>query len=83
MAYYVYVLYNLQSGRTYVGKTENLKQRLVQHKNSKLSHRNHLFNCVFVEIFINKIDAEKRETYLKSSKGKFTLKAMLKNTLRP
>jgi len=29
------------------------------------------------------MDAEKRETYLKSSKGRFTMKAMLKNTMRP
>jgi len=83
MNYYIYVLYNLQSGRTYVGITKNLKRRLMQHKNSKLSHRNCLFNCIFVEIFINRMDAEKRETYLKSSKGRFTMKAMLKNTMRP
>ena len=82
MQYFVYILYNRENGRFYVGKTANLRRRLNQHKNAKLSHRNIRFICIFVEIFINQEDADKREKYFKSSKGKYTLRAMLKNTLQ-
>ncbi|MBI4709287.1 MAG: GIY-YIG nuclease family protein [Candidatus Portnoybacteria bacterium] len=81
MSHFVYVLHNPKTGRLYVGRTRNLKRRLEQHKKSKLSHRNRYFTCIFAEIFTNEADASRRESYLKSSKGKYTLKAMLKNTL--
>ena len=44
--------------------------------------RNSDFQPIFVEMFYNKNDAQRREGYLKSSKGKFTLKAMLKETVK-
>ena len=81
MKYFVYVLYNISSGRFYVGFTLDLERRLIEHKNSKLSHRNKDFNPVLIEIYYNEQDALKREKYFKSSKGKSTLRAMLRYTL--
>ncbi len=82
MFYYVYALYNPESDRFYIGYTTDLRRRFKEHQNSKLSHRNKKFKPVFAEAYINKNDADKRESYLKCSKGKFTLKAMLRNTIK-
>ena len=81
MKYFVYVLYNFNTRRFYIGYTTNLKRRLKEHQQAKLSHRNKDFKTIFVETFFNKEDAKRRENYLKSSKGKSTLRAMLKETM--
>ena len=82
LKYTVYILYNFNSERFYVGMTEDLNRRLEEHEKAKLSHRNKGFDNIFIEIYCNKQDALRREKYLKTSKGKFTLKAMLKETLK-
>ena len=82
MNYFVYVLVNLDDKRSYVGITTDIKRRLKEHLMAKLSHRNINFKPVLIEIFSNKKDAQRRENYLKTSKGKFTLRAMLKETLK-
>ncbi len=82
MNYSVYVLFNFDTRRFYIGLTSNLDRRFLEHQRAKLSHRNVNFKPVFIEMFYNKEDAQKRERYLKSSKGKFTLRAMLKGTLK-
>jgi putative endonuclease len=79
--YSVYVLYNPESKRIYIGYTNNLKRRISEHMKSNLSHRNKNFMLIFYESFIDKQDAIKRESYLKSSKGKISLRNILKNTL--
>ncbi len=62
--------------------TADLKRRLKQHKQAKLGHRNKNFKLIFFEAYPNKKDALKREQYLKSAKGKHTLRMMLQNTLK-
>ena len=79
--YSVYILYNPESKRIYIGYTNNLKRRISEHMKSNLSHRNKNFMLIFYESFIDKQDAIKREHYLKSSKGKISLRNILKNTL--
>jgi len=82
MNYFVFGLINPNNKRSYVGITTDIKRRLREHLTAKLSHRNLNFKPVLIEIFSNKKDTQRRENYLKSSKGKFTLRAMLKETLR-
>jgi putative endonuclease len=78
----VYILL-LSNKQLYAGITINLKRRLEEHKNGKsLFTRNRLpVKLIFYEVFNNKEDANKREQYFKTSKGKHTLKAMLRKTL--
>lgn len=79
--YYVYIL---QSKPTpfwiYVGYTENLKKRFTEHNNgeSTSTKRYRPFQLVHYEAYANKKDAKRREFYLKSTKGKTTLRTMLK-----
>ncbi len=79
--WYVYVLYD--DNHLYIGLSSNLKQRFKQHKQGKV-HTTKRFNLsklklIFYEAFPSKLDAARREKYLKSSKGRKTLKLMLKS----
>lgn len=80
--YYVYILL-LSNKQLYCGISTNLQRRLRDHKKGKSPFtKNRLpVKLIFYETYINNEDAEKRERYFKSSKGKRTLRAMLKNTL--
>lgn len=79
----VYVLYSKKDGKFYIGFTSDLKRRLSEHKAKKnyttLRHDNP--ELVLSEDFKNKQDALRRERYFKTSKGKRTLRLMLKKTL--
>ena len=67
--------------KLYIGFTKNLKKRLKQHKNGKVkSTRNRRpLRLIFYEAYLNKFDALRRERYFKTTKGKITLRQMLKN----
>lgn len=82
--YFVYVLRSLKDGLFYIGFSENLKQRLVDHnagKNVSTKSRRPL-ELIFFEGFPSKVDALRRESYFKTTKGKVTLRQMLKTSLR-
>ncbi|MBU0598333.1 GIY-YIG nuclease family protein [Patescibacteria group bacterium] len=80
--YYIYLLL-LSNKQLYCGLTYNLTRRLNEHKKGRSPFtKNRLpIKLIFYEVFNNKDDAEKRERYFKISKGKASIKAMLKNTL--
>ena len=79
--YYVYVLYSYQDYKYYIGYTENLKGRMVQHQNGDVpatSYRRPL-KLIYFEGCLNQSDALKREKYLKTHYGRMFLKKRLKN----
>ncbi len=73
--YYVYVLYSHKDKKFYIGFTENLKKRYLEHQQGRVpSTASRLpIELIFYEAYKNKYDALRREKYLKSSKGKTTL----------
>lgn len=79
--YYVYVLQSEKDGRLYKGYTEDLKKRFSEHQRGKVKSTNYYkpWKLVYYEAFLNKTDALKEERFLKSGKGKSTLKEKLKN----
>lgn len=81
--YYVYVLQSLKDKKLYIGFTSDLKRRSKEHKTggSDSTKKRLPFRLVFYEAFISKKDAEKREQYFKTTKGKRTLRLMLKDSL--
>jgi putative endonuclease len=83
LQYCVYVLYSLKDKSFYIGFTENLKQRLTDHfhGNSKSTAPRRPFKLIFCEYFLSKADAQRREKYFKTTKGKRTLKLILKSSL--
>ena len=84
MFYYVYVLRGSKDNRLYIGYTENLKKRLHEHEagSVKSTKPRIPLELIFYEAYKNKYDALRRERYFKSSKGKTTLKRMLRDFLK-
>jgi putative endonuclease len=79
----VYVLVSLKDGNFYLGLTSNLARRLDEHaqgRNTSTAPRRP-FVLIHAEYYLAKADAERRELYLKTTKGRRTLKLMLRVAL--
>lgn len=76
----VYVLQNSSKDFIYIGYSENLKQRIESHnKGENFSTKPYIpLELIHYEAYRSIADAKRREKYLKSNKGKTTLKTMLK-----
>jgi len=80
--YYAYILYSCKYDEFYCGYTEDLRKRYTEHKNGKVkSTKNRDMSLLFYEAFRSEKDARRREQYFKTTKGKRTLKIMLKDSL--
>lgn len=69
MAYFVYILRG-SSNQLYIGKTNNLNARIIQHvkkdwKAAKFTKDNNNFQLVYNEEYETRIEAMNRETQLK------------------
>jgi putative endonuclease len=81
--FYVYVLQSKSKNFIYVGFSHNLKNRFSQHNKGEVTSTKAYapLSLIFYEAYLNKKDAKRREEYFKTTKGKTTLKAMLKEYL--
>ena len=81
--YYVYVLKSINHSFIYVGFTENLKNRIIQHNNKEEQSTKAYapFELIHYEAYRSEKDAKRREEYLKTTKGRTTLRYMLKDYL--
>jgi putative endonuclease len=81
--YFVYVLKSACKSNLYVGFTENIKKRISEHNNGKVTSTKNdkPWLLIFFECYANKNDALRRERYFKTTIGKRSLKLMLKTTL--
>jgi putative endonuclease len=82
--YYVYVLRSLKDQRFYIGSTKDLKASLSRHNRGFVNATKSRLpiDLVFYEAYRNKFDALRREDYLKTAKGKTTLKKLLEEYLK-
>lgn len=80
---YVYVLRSDRDGKFYVGMTNDLRRRVLQHQSGQnvSTVRRLPVKLVFYEAYLCASDARRREIYLKTVKGKTTLRAMLREYL--
>jgi putative endonuclease len=81
--YYTYVLRSFRDGKFYIGSTSDLKRRFAEHqqgRNTSTKQRCPL-ELFFYEAFKARADAERRERYFKTDKGKTTLRQMLREAL--
>jgi putative endonuclease len=81
--FYVYILI-CSDEHFYIGYTSDLKARINQHQNGLVisTKPRRPLELLFYEAYTNKYDALRREKYLKTTKGKQTLRAMLRETLQ-
>lgn len=81
--YYVYVLKSLVKDWIYVGYTLNIPVRLSEHNAGKTlsTSKYKPFELIHYEAYKNMKDAKRREMYLKTTKGKTTLRTMIREYL--
>lgn len=82
--FYVYILQSKIKDFIYVGFTTNLKKRFFEHNNKEeLSTKGYApFELIFYEAYRNEKDAKRREEYFKTTKGKVTIRQMIKEYLK-
>jgi len=74
--YFIYVLQSLKDQRTYVGYTDNVERRFIQHNSGYVRSTKHRipFKLLFTENFLTSAEVKKRELYWKSGAGRRKLK---------
>ncbi len=79
--YYVYVLEN--GPEFYIGRTNNLQKRVRQHNAGKnqSTKRADNWKLIYYEAHLDFEDAKRRESYVKGSVGRRSLKRILKSYL--
>jgi len=79
--YYVYILESSIDNSLYIGSTSDIKRRFAEHNQGKGRYTAHLrpLRLIFYEAYLLKSDAQRRELYLKTTRGRTSLKTMLKN----
>lgn len=82
--YYVYVLKSRLDEKLYIGYTADLKERFRKHQNGEVASTKSRrpLDLIFYEAYKSKEDAERRERYFKTAKGKSSLRIMLKDSLK-
>ena len=76
----VYVLEGRRTGKRYVGMTNNLTRRLMEHRSGHTKGGQIIgkqFECIYTEETANYQMARRREKFLKSSQGRQWLKEHL------
>jgi len=73
--YFVYILQSEKDKKRYIGFSENLDRRLIEHNSGlvKSTRNRKPMKLIYFEEFKNKVDAMKREKEIIAKKGKFIL----------
>ncbi|MCA9372178.1 GIY-YIG nuclease family protein [Candidatus Woesebacteria bacterium] len=80
---YVYILQSYKDDKLYIGSTNNLKKRLVEHNSgkSKSTKSRKPFKLLYYEAFITEEEAFKKEKFYKSGRGHEVIYNMLFKSL--
>jgi putative endonuclease len=76
MSYFVYVIKSESTGRSYIGYTKDLENRITEHNSGKSKSTRHgcPWKLVHHEEFINRPNAIRKEMYFKTVDGRRELK---------
>ena len=77
MPYYVYIIYSLSRDKYYIGQTENIEQRVTQHRTGKNMGATD-WEIKYKEKYDNRPDAVKREQQIKRKKSRNYIEYLLK-----
>ena len=80
--YCVYILQSLRTGEYYVGQTNNIKNRLLQHNRgySKSTKNGVPWECKFIKEFSGRSEAMKYENKLKRMKSRKYLENLIEQS---
>ena len=75
---FVYAIKSLSRNYIYVGMTNNIERRLLEHNKGQNSSTKAYtpFNLIYKESFPDRVKAREKEKYLKSGVGKEFLKSI-------
>ena len=78
---WVYAIQSAKDGRLYVGMTEDVSKRLIQHNHGKAKSTKGFvpWKLIYTEETIDRNSARKRELFLKAGSGKEFLKKIVVN----
>ncbi len=81
--FYVYILKSKKDNQLYIGYTQNIERRFQEHNsgNNESTRNRRPLILLYYEYHLNKQDALRRESYFKTTKGKSTLKQMIRFSL--
>ena len=82
--FYVYILLSRKDNKFYVGYTADLKLRYKEHQDGgvKSTKFRRPLKLIYYEAYMNQANAQKREQFYKSGRGRETLQKILKETLQ-
>jgi len=75
----VYIVYNQQNDKFYIGQTNDLHRRLEEHNTGKVNFTSKYrgsWELVFKEEFLKRTEAIQRENFLKKQKNKIFYKRL-------
>ncbi len=77
--WYTYVLKSTVNGRHYTGSTNNLERRIAEHNSGKTKSTSltRPFTLVYKEEYNTRLEARRRELFLKTGQGRELLKNIL------
>jgi putative endonuclease len=81
--YYIYVMRSQSTGRLYIGHTDNIQRRLIEHNSgmSKSTKGRGPWELIYQEEYTTRGEAMKREYFLKSGKGREILKGIISKSI--
>lgn len=81
--YYVYAIYDKFSDRFYIGYTNDLRKRIIEHKSKQNFTTKRMLSqkLAYYEACVSKKDAQKREKQLKTGFGRGYLRKRLEDYL--
>ena len=81
--FYTYLLESLLDKSWYIGYSTDLKKRFISHNKgeNKATKNKKPWKLIYYEAYVNKLDAKKRELFLKSGSGRKFIKKQLSNYL--
>jgi putative endonuclease len=70
--FYVYLIKSISHGHLYVGMTQDVEKRILEHNRGKSTYTKSFmpWELIYTEKLGTRVEARKREKYLKSTAGK-------------
>ncbi len=77
--YYIYILKSIKDGKYYTGFSGDLRRRLQEHNSGSVqsTRDRRPLELIYYEAYREKLQAIKREKFLKTTKGKLQLKKQI------